>query len=599
MASEGAWQLDDPTARSSSPRRRSRSPQLAAETWRHGQSARAIALAFGGRLQEAVEASTARWRPWRKMGAPNLAASAPCSTSAHSWAISTAHSRGRPSIERWPPPAPRRSPTRSHGVHVRPARRPAARHRAQRAGRGAGTRRGRCVVRGVRADQLGSLRGDAATPPPAPHAASTCLPATSPWATGRTSGASRGGSSRPWSCAAQRKPRPWWMERRRPTRRSRGPSPTTSAPRCRAPATILAPASTSLTPRSVDDRRRARPTPARRRQRARRTGCSAARWVSPRRPSRPGDDDHAAVGRWGVAVGHGCRARAGDRESAAMVDQLSPMEAIMWRVGQDPMLRMTVGALSSSTTRPSKRRWSSAWPNSPTTRRACGGAPTRARPYGRGPCGSTTATPSTTAPSGGWPSPTPVRCARCSTWWACSSRCRSTPPFAVGRHVDRGPEGGKAAVYLRAHHVLTDGVGGIRLLGHLVDEPTWPHVPAPSEHGESAPAVAAPTVTADAAAVAPVDPRRPSDGGSALRQWRPARHAHRLDRSAEHGPPCRRRRRRRCGGRGQRGAVARDIHPVDTTIRALQRALDVANSVSRQLMVTGGSLSRAPRAAPC
>jgi diacylglycerol O-acyltransferase len=37
--------------------------------------------------------------------------------------------------------------------------------------------------------------------------------------------------------------------------------------------------------------------------------------------------------------------------------------------------------------------------------------------------------------------------------------------------------------------------------------------------------------------------------------------------------------------------AARDIHPVDSTVRAIQRALDVANSVSRQLMVTGGSLS--------
>ena len=28
-----------------------------------------------------------------------------------------------------------------------------------------------------------------------------------------------------------------------------------------------------------------------------------------------------------------------------MTDQLSPMEAIMWRVGQDASLRMTIGAL--------------------------------------------------------------------------------------------------------------------------------------------------------------------------------------------------------------------------------------------------------------
>ena len=32
-------------------------------------------------------------------------------------------------------------------------------------------------------------------------------------------------------------------------------------------------------------------------------------------------------------------------ENHDMTDQLSPMEAIMWRVGQDATLRMTVGAL--------------------------------------------------------------------------------------------------------------------------------------------------------------------------------------------------------------------------------------------------------------
>ena len=37
-----------------------------------------------------------------------------------------------------------------------------------------------------------------------------------------------------------------------------------------------------------------------------------------------------------------------------------------------------------------------------------------------------------------------------------------------------GLEDGRAALYLRAHHALTDGVGGVRLLGLLLDEPTWP-----------------------------------------------------------------------------------------------------------------------------
>ena len=49
-----------------------------------------------------------------------------------------------------------------------------------------------------------------------------------------------------------------------------------------------------------------------------------------------------------------------------------------------------------------------------------------------------------------------------------------------------GLEGGRAALYLRAHHVLTDGVAGLRLLGLLLDEPAWPKVePGPGLAGAS------------------------------------------------------------------------------------------------------------------
>ena len=40
--------------------------------------------------------------------------------------------------------------------------------------------------------------------------------------------------------------------------------------------------------------------------------------------------------------------------------------------------------------------------------------------------------------------------------------------------------------------------------------------------------------------------------------------------------------------------AARDVRPTETAVRGVQRALDVANSVSRQLMVTGGPLSSRP-----
>ena len=54
-------------------------------------------------------------------------------------------------------------------------------------------------------------------------------------------------------------------------------------------------------------------------------------------------------------------------------------------------------------------------------------------------------------------------------------------PFDAGRSpwdltLISGLEDGRVALYLRAHYVLTDGLGGIRLLGLLLDEPVWPHI---------------------------------------------------------------------------------------------------------------------------
>ena len=124
-----------------------------------------------------------------------------------------------------------------------------------------------------------------------------------------------------------------------------------------------------------------------------------------------------------------------------------------------------------------------------------------------------------------------------------------------------GLENGRAALYLRAHHALTDGVGGVRLLGL-----------APRR--------------ADVAACRPHDPARASPG-----------------------------RGRAIGGNGDRKLgtftvtvdvsdtvrrlisgvnAARDVSPTDTAVRGVQRVLGVANSVSRQLMVTGGPLTSRP-----
>ena len=136
--------------------------------------------------------------------------------------------------------------------------------------------------------------------------------------------------------------------------------------------------------------------------------------------------------------------------------------------------------------------------------------------------------------------------------------------------VIEGLEGGKAAMYLRAHHVLTDGVGGIRLLGLLLDEPT---------------------LAACAATAAGPGRRRRASGG-------------RVAEAADDGErplgvltltiDVPRSVRRFLDVAKVTIDTARDIDPLDTAVRGVQRVLGVANSVSRQLMVVGGPLAERP-----
>ena len=129
-----------------------------------------------------------------------------------------------------------------------------------------------------------------------------------------------------------------------------------------------------------------------------------------------------------------------------------------------------------------------------------------------------------------------------------------------------GLEGGRAALYLRAHHVLTDGVAGLRLLGLMLDEPAWPRAgpadtpplavvgDAQAAHGSSAPSGGRPMGTFTITIDVPSAVRRVLDGLN----------------------------------------TARDISPVESAVHGVQRALGLANSVSRQLMVTGGPLAARP-----
>jgi diacylglycerol O-acyltransferase / wax synthase len=244
-----------------------------------------------------------------------------------------------------------------------------------------------------------------------------------------------------------------------------------------------------------------------------------------------------------------------------MVDQLSPMEAIMWRVGQDATLRMTVGALAildhAPTTEALSERLAVAAGNAPRLRRRPDD-PTgmRARPA--------------------WvddPDPAPERHLRSLSVASPGSTRQLLDLAGLLESVPFDPDcspwdltliegldDGRAALYLRAHHVLTDGVGGIRLLGLLLDEPKWPRfvVTPPAKRPRAA---EEPGVNGD---------RRP--GTLTITVDLPAAV------------------RRLIGGVN----AARDVSPTDTAVRGVQRALDVANSVSRQLMVTGGPLSSRP-----
>jgi WS/DGAT/MGAT family acyltransferase len=239
-----------------------------------------------------------------------------------------------------------------------------------------------------------------------------------------------------------------------------------------------------------------------------------------------------------------------------MTDQLSPIESIMWRVGQDPVLRMTVGALlvldKPLSVDVLVERLRHVTNQAPLLHRRPEAAAGRLRPL--------------------WideEDPSPEQHVRSFSVAHPGAMRQVLDLVSVLESVPFDPErspwdislitglhDGRAALYLRAHHVLTDGLGGMRLLALLLDEATWPRVavapaspkaPAPAPQTNHDRPLGVVTVTIDV----PKAVRRFFDGFSA----------------------------------------ARDIDPVDSGVRSVQRALDVANSVSRQLVVTGGPLS--------
>jgi diacylglycerol O-acyltransferase len=130
------------------------------------------------------------------------------------------------------------------------------------------------------------------------------------------------------------------------------------------------------------------------------------------------------------------------------------------------------------------------------------------------------------------------------------------PPWDVTL-ID-GLEGDQAALYLRAHHALTDGVGGLALMKALFD---------PTDTAERA---RSRKPASEAEAPAAAERRPPGTINVSIDLTRAA------------------------GAARTAAAAMRRVDPYHGMVRAVQRSLDTASSVSRQVVVGDGSLSALP-----
>ena len=253
-----------------------------------------------------------------------------------------------------------------------------------------------------------------------------------------------------------------------------------------------------------------------------------------------------------------------------MFDRLSPIESIIWRVGYDPDLRMTIGNLIILDHAPSAAdltdRLAALSKDVPQL---------RARPN------------ESVLPGRGcyWAKDQAFDAAR-------HLRRATVPPPGELRHVldvlgliepmpfepDRSPwdatlieglAGGKAALYLRAHHVLTDGMGGAAIVNQIFDE------------GRTQPANAAPE-----------GKRLPRATDRTKRQPLLGRDGRSLTVKVDFDvlnravQPL----------ASNLNTATLVTQPADALVRVVQRSLDVASSVSRQALITGGPLATWPDA---
>ena len=240
-----------------------------------------------------------------------------------------------------------------------------------------------------------------------------------------------------------------------------------------------------------------------------------------------------------------------------MTEHLTPVEAIMWRAGHDPAMRMTVGHLMMLDTTPSlddvAKRLTSVAEQHPRLRHR---PDDRSRPLARPAWiedrefdSASHLKALTLGGTGGWRELLDL-----VALLEAAPFDRDRPPWDATL-VD-GLEGGKAALYLRAHHVLTDGIGSVGLVGGLADDHAAPpRVRAPKPNG---------------------------DDGRPSASWIGTAATFSLERAA-------------AAMREATAAVNAD--PVGAVLRGLQRAVDTISSVTRQVIVPGESLSTLPAAA--
>jgi WS/DGAT/MGAT family acyltransferase len=238
---------------------------------------------------------------------------------------------------------------------------------------------------------------------------------------------------------------------------------------------------------------------------------------------------------------------------------LTPIESIMWELGQDPTMRMTLGVLIVLDHAP---------PDASVVERLASAAAHEPRLTVR-PCDRGRLTPRLVwAPELDFDPANHVR--QTSIAQPGDERqlldllaILEIAPFDPHRSpwdvtLISGLEGGRAAMYLRCHHVVADGRGGVSLIDLVLDDPVRPRPPraedgdAPDaiDNADRARAPGTVTLTVDLTGVA---------------------------RTAASGV-----------------VAAASVRPVDAIARGAQRTLELASSIARQVVVTGDRLSPLP-----